>query len=157
MRARIFHQIIAVGLLLLTVALAYGGPEAANPGARKYGGTKTLFVVDMVRDGAKANSEKDIDQLEVFGVKKGQLTAIGREEASKLGAKRRIQYTKDKKLLPFKYNESAILSLTTHKPTRCKESGQKIIQAMYPLTDLAPKREVTYLTLASPLKGTSFE
>ena len=28
---------------------------------------------------------------------------------------------------------------------------------MYPLTDLAPMREVTYLTHKTPLKGTEFE
>ena len=32
-----------------------------------------------------------------------------------------------------------------------------MIQAIYPLTDLNNKREVSYISIASPLKGTSFE
>ena len=50
-------------------------------------------MLEMVRHGARSQfSGNDIDSTELFGVPMGQLTEIGRVEASKIGVKRRIEY-----------------------------------------------------------------
>lgn len=92
------------------------------------------------------------------GSPKGKLTDYGRLEAAKLGIRRKNEYITGKHLLPIKYNASAVLSLAPmSKQGVFSETGDNILQAMYPMTKLAPAREVGYLTRNSPIRGTSFE
>ena len=76
---------------------------------RKYGLQKTLFVVDIVANGATSS-----DNEEVFGagVVKGKLTDVGRLEAARLGSRRKEEYVDEKRLLPVKFNASAVLALS---------------------------------------------
>jgi len=41
-------------------------------------GTKTIFVVEMVRHGARSHHEDNVDSKEFFGVPKGSLTTEGK-------------------------------------------------------------------------------
>ena len=89
-------------------------------------------------------------------MEKGQLTVKGRRENSKIGAKRKQEYQKEKKLIGPKFNPNSIISLSISED-RSSESASHILQAMYPLYNLAYTREINYLTYFSPLKGTTLE
>ena len=100
--------LLTVIALLLARTGAYSDTAPAYTD-RKYGLQKTLFVVDIVSNGATSS-----DNEEVFGagVVKGKLTDVGRLEATRLGLRRKEEYIADKRLLPLKLNHSAVLALS---------------------------------------------
>ena len=46
----------------------------------------------MIRHGSRAHFEDNVDTVGFFGVPKGHLTEIGREEMIKIGEKRKKEY-----------------------------------------------------------------
>ena len=140
--------------LLVPKCSAYSD-KAASYSERKYGLQKTLFVVEIVANGA---TTQDTEEVFGAGTPKGKLTEMGRLEASRLGTRRKNEYIHEKRHLSIKFNASSVLALSPlSKQGLFFETGERIIQSMYPLTDLTPMREVTYLTHKTPLKGTEFE
>ena len=99
-------------LIIISLLAKQGGTysdSALSYTDRKYGLQKTLFVVDIIANGASTQDSKD-----VFGegVPKGKLTEKGRSEARRLGIRRRNEYVDEKKLMPIKFNASSILALS---------------------------------------------
>ena len=115
MRAKTTAFKFGSALCLLTVIALISTRTGAYSDAapaytdRKYGLQKTLFVVDIVANGAFSSNNE-----EVFGagVVKGKLTDVGRLEAARLGLRRKQEYIAEKRLLPVKFNHSAVLALS---------------------------------------------
>ena len=59
-------------------------------------------------------------------------------------------------LVPWKWNPSAVLTLTSQTP-RSRESADKVLQGFYPMSNKLNHREVLYLPTYTPITGTSFE
>lgn len=81
-------NLVAIFVLtfLTSLALAYsGGDETFKEVQRTVGSGKTIFVVEMIRHGARAHYESNVDSEEFFGVPKGHLTERGGEESAKIG------------------------------------------------------------------------
>jgi len=58
--------------------------------------------------------------------------------------------------MAWKWNVNAILSLASPSQ-RSRESAERLIGGMYPLFSTDNTRFVNYLTVFTPLRGTSFE
>ena len=56
---------------LIGEASAYG--DGSDSG-RGYSNQKTVFVFEMIRHGARAHYEKNVDTFDYFGVGQGELT-----------------------------------------------------------------------------------
>jgi hypothetical protein len=61
---------------------------------------ETIFVFEMIRHGARSHYEDNVDSYDFFGVGKGHLTKLGRQETSHIGMERRMEYLEEKQLLP---------------------------------------------------------
>ena len=99
---------------------------ADDPNSRKYAYHKTIFVVELISNGAGSSFENNVDSVEFFGVNKGLLTDKGRRESSRIGAKRKQEYQKEKQLIGVKFNPHAIISLSLSED-RSYESANHIL------------------------------
>ena len=87
---------------------------------------ETIFVIEVIRNGASSHSRDKLDSNEFFGVPAGHLTNKGRSTNFKIGGKRRNEYHYGKQMLAYKYNANAILSLSSHDPYS-SSSSHKIL------------------------------
>ena len=53
---------------------------------------ETIFVIEVIRNGASSHSRDKLDSKEFFGVPPGHLTSKGRSTNFKIGGKRRDEY-----------------------------------------------------------------
>ena len=58
--------------------------------------------------------------------------------------------------MSWKYNPNSILSLS-NKRSYTTQTGEALIRALYPLQKLEPTREISYVTMFTPIKDTAFQ
>ena len=116
--------LLTASLLLVPKSRAYSD-KAASYSERKYGLQKTLFVVEIVANGATTQESEDVFGA---GAPKGKLTEEGRLEAARLGTRRKHEYINEKRHLAVKFNASSVLALSPlSKQGLFFETGQRII------------------------------
>lgn len=87
-----FQAIVALATilsLLTPYTKAYGD---VDDDARGYSHSKTLFVVELLRHGARSHFESNVNSNDFFGVPKGHLTKKGWADVYRIGNQRRNQY-----------------------------------------------------------------
>ena len=72
----------AFSCAMVALATTFSGSLFNIAEAAQTGDQETVFVFEMIRHGARSHYEDNVDSKQFFGVGKGHLTRLGRQETS---------------------------------------------------------------------------